>query len=136
MCLILSALFNPLLCHLQHVLWSLPSSMFLSISVYGCAGGCVCWNYVVWVFMAFAVSQALSVSFSPRVVYCVCVCCIEGLISLTAHSLSYTHNAHICVRTQWSQDILLHTLTMLTFFLKCLQTLKYLLPLQVMHDLI
>lgn len=93
---------------------------------------CVCWNCEVWVFVAFAVSQALSVSLCPSV----CVCCTEGLISLTAHSLSYTHNAHTCAHTAVSGYSASHTHTMLTFFLKCLQTLKYLLPLQVMHDLI
>jgi len=85
-----------LLCHLHRVLWSLPSSMFLSFST----EDCVCWNYVVWVFMAFAVSQALSVSFSPRVVYCVCVCVCAALKdwSCWQHFLPHIHTMHTYVR--------------------------------------
>lgn len=90
----------------------------------------VCWNCEVWVCVAFAARRVLSLC------ACAAVCCIERLISLTVHSLSYTHNAHACVRTQRSWKILLHTHALLNFFLKCLQTLKYLLPPQVMHDLI
>jgi len=100
-----------LLCHLHRVLWSLPSSMFLSFST----EDCVCWNYVVWVFMAFAVSQALSVSFSPRVVYCVCVCvCVYVLhwrtdLADSTFSLIYTQCTHMCAHTAVSGYSASHT---------------------------
>ncbi len=70
MCLDSSVLFSPLLCHLQHVLGLCFShSLCMAVLQAACVLGCE-----VWVFVAFAVSKALSVSLCSSVCVCVLQC--------------------------------------------------------------
>ncbi len=109
MCLDSSVLFSPLLCHLQHVLGSLPLSMFLSFSLYGCAAGCVCVGIVRFGYSWPLLWARLCLSLSALVCVCVLQCAALKDWSRWQHIPSHIHTMHTRVHTQQSQDILLHT---------------------------
>ncbi len=79
-------------------------SLCVAVLQAACVLGCE-----VWVFVAFAVSKALSVSLCSSVCLCVLQCAAPKDWSRWHHIPSHIHTMHTCVHTQQSQDILLHT---------------------------
>lgn len=111
MCLDSSVLFSPILCHLQHVLGSLPLSMFLSFSLYGCAAGCVCVGIMRSGYSWPLPWARLCLSLSALV--CVCVCCSvlhwRTDLADSTFPLIYTQCTHVCTHSSLGIFCFTHT---------------------------
>lgn len=107
-CLDSSVLFSPL-CHLQHVLGSLPPSMFLSFSLYSCAAGCVCVGIVRSGYLWPLPWARLCLSLSALV--CVCVCVLHWRTDLadSTFPLIYTQCTYVCTHSSLGIFCFTHT---------------------------